>query len=60
MGRYTSQEIFFYDGTRVKIRDRLIHEIETTIMFTQISAKVGIKKFGEKAMEDMVKEYRKT
>ena len=34
-------------------------KIATNVMFTQISEKEGIKKFGEKAAADVVKEYRK-
>ena len=33
-------------------------KVATDVMFTQISAKAGIKKFREKAVAAMVKEYR--
>ena len=34
-------------------------KVATNFMFTQMSTKVGIKKFGETLMADVVKEYRK-
>ena len=33
-------------------------KVATNFMFTQMSTKVGIKKFGETLMADVVKEYR--
>ena len=33
-------------------------KVATDFMFIQMSAKEGIKTFGEKAVEDMVKEHR--
>ena len=35
-------------------------KVATNVMFTQMSEKAGIKKFGEKAMAAMVKQYRQT
>ena len=32
-------------------------KVVTKVMFAQMSSKAGIKKFGEKAVEDMVKYY---
>ena len=32
-------------------------KVETNIIFTHISANIGIKKFGEKAVASMVEEY---
>ena len=33
-------------------------KVATDIMFTKMSAKSGIKKFGEKTVADMIKQYR--
>ena len=46
MGRHTIRGNIFYEG-----------EVATDVIFTKMSAKSGINKFGEKEVEAMVKNY---
>ena len=55
---YKSGKYFLMREQESKDETDSFMKIATNIMFTQMSAKEGIKKFGEKVVAAMVKEYR--
>ena len=56
---YKLGKYFFMRGKKSKYETELLVKLATGLMFTQMSAKEGIQKFGAKAVPDMIKEYRK-
>ena len=57
MGRHTIQGIILMREQKSKDDTDSLMKVATDVMFTQMSEKAGINKFGEKAVVAMVKEY---